>query len=333
MVRIAIMILVVCVGWGNLHPQQQLKVVSSASIFEDMAKNLGKELISTSSIVPLGADPHLYEPTPSDAVLVSSADVILVNGLTFEGWINELIENSGTKAKVVLITEGITPIESEQYNNAVDPHAWMDANNGLIYAQNISNAIQEADPNNIDIYKRYLQEYQDELRSVDEYISRSIQSIPEEKRILITSHDAFAYFGKKYGIKLSAIMGLSTDADVQTSDIVRVTNTIKESGVPAVFIESTINPKLLERIAADNDVQIGGELFSDSIGDEDSGAHGYIEMLKHNTDVITNALSKNIISTTKIDKDDTSMNWLLYIGLGVFMIMALLVIFLKILKG
>ncbi len=308
---------------------QGLRIVASASIFEDMARNLGRDLIEVESIVPIGGDPHVYEPTPSDAVLVSKADLILINGLTFEGWINELVENSGTNGKMLLITEGIVAIASESYKGATDPHAWMDAENGIQYSKNISKAMQELDPENSELYQHYLQDYLDRLVELDRYIDKEIKSIPESQRVLITSHDAFAYYGKKYGIKLSAIMGISTDAEAQTSDILRVTETIKTSKVPAIFIESTINPKLLQQIAKDNDVEIGGELFADSIGDEDSEGHGYIEMLRHNTDVIVGALSRNELSRTKIDQDDGSSNWLLYSILGLCMIGSLVYLVIK----
>ena len=305
------------------------KVVASASIFEDILKHIGGEKIEAASIVPIGGDPHIYEPTPSDAMLVASADLILINGLTFEGWITELIDNSGTNAKVILITEGIIPIASERYKNAFDPHAWMDASNGVIYASNIASALQQMDPENKSFYQHNLEKYTAQLRDLDEYIFDAINTIPKEHRILITSHDAFAYYGNRYGIELSAIMGISTDAEAQTSDIIRVSKTIKESGIPAIFIESTINPKLLQQLAKDNKINIGGELFSDSIGDESTEANGYLEMLKHNTDIITKALSQNILSETKIDDDNTSSNWILYLSLGVLMVASLLFLIIK----
>ena len=312
-----------------VHAAQKPKIVASASIFEDIANHIGGDKIEIASIVPIGGDPHVYEPTPSDAMLVASADLILINGLTFEGWINELIENSGTSAGVVLITEGIDPIASPRYKNAYDPHAWMDAKNGEMYASNIARALIKLDPDNKAHYEVNLESYISRLQELDAYIFDAIKTIPEKHRILITSHDAFAYYGKRYGIKLSAIMGISTDAEAQTSDIIRVSKTIKESGIPAIFIESTINPKLLQQLAKDNKVSIGGELFSDSIGDESTEAHGYIEMLKHNTDVITKALSQNILTETKIDEDNTTHNWILYLSMGLLMVLTLLALVLK----
>lgn len=309
--------------------QDKIKVVSSASIFQDMAKNIGGDKITSHSIVPIGGDPHTYTPKPSDVELVSSADLILINGLTFEGWITELIENSGTQAKVVLITEGVEPITSQKYHNASDPHAWMDASNGVKYVYNISAGLAAVDKENALFYADNGAKYSGEIKKAHEYIKTQIATIPMKQRILITSHDAFQYYGRAYNITLNAIMGISTESEAQSKDVQRVVSAIKENKVPAVFIESTINPKMLQQIARDTGVKIGGELYADSIGDEDSEAPTYIKMLTHNTDVIVNALTGISVETTKIDSDDDSNNLIIYAGLGVAMLLSLLFIVMK----
>jgi ABC-type Zn uptake system ZnuABC Zn-binding protein ZnuA len=288
-----------------------------------MVKNIGGDKIESYTIVPIGGDPHLYEPKPSDAQLVKSANVILVNGLTFEGWINKLIDNSGSKANVYTITEGVDVLKSEKYKNAADPHAWMDAGNGLIYIKNIRDALVETDPKNADYYTANYEKYKNEIATLDNYITEEIKKIPEKKRMLVTSHDAFAYYGKRYNIRLNALKGISTEAETQTSDMVRVSKAIKDSGVPAIFVESTINPQVIQQIAKDNNVKIGGELFADSIGDKDSEGPTYVKMLKHNTDVIVKALSQNTMTSTKIDTDDTANSWLIYLIVGMIMLAAL----------
>ena len=272
--------------------QEKKTVVATASMMADMAKNIAGGMVDVKCIVPIGGDPHLHEPTPRDAQLVNGADLIIKNGLTFEGWLNELIENSGTKAKVVRVTEGFQPIESEQYKNSADPHAWMDASLGLTYIKNIKDALVELAPDNAAIFEFNYGVYKKQLEDLDQYIKAAIQKIPANKRVLITSHDAFQYYGRAYNIRLEAILGTSTDAEVQTSDIIRLNKVIKENKVPAVFIESTVNPKLLKQLAEDNDIKIGGQLYADSIGDEESPAPTYIDMLKHNTDVIVAALTR-----------------------------------------
>lgn len=309
--------------------QEKIKVVSSASIFQDMARNIGGDKIISETIVPIGGDPHTYTPKPSDVELVSSADLILINGLTFEGWITELIQNSGTKAKVVLITEGVSPITSEKYHNASDPHAWMDASNGVQYAYNISAGLAAVDPDNALYYADNGAKYTAKIKQAHNYIKKQIASIPEAQRILITSHDAFQYYGKAYDITLNALIGISTESEAQSKDLQRVVDVIRESKIPAVFIESTINPKMLQQIANDTGVKIGGELYADSIGDKDSEAPSYIDMLTHNTDVIVNALKGTSIESTKIDQDDTSNNLWIYILLGAVMMLSLLFLILK----
>ena len=265
-------------------------VVATASIFADMADNIGGGEVEVKTIVPIGGDPHLHEATPADAILVKSADLILKNGLTFEGWLNELIENSGTGAEVKLITDGIKPIESLKYSNSTDPHAWMSAANGLLYLRNIKDALCRLAPEKKEIFEFNYGIYAQQLEDLHREIHRMIDSIPEQQRILITSHDAFRYYGNEYGIRVEAILGTSTDAEIQTSDIIRLNRIIEESGIPAVFIESTVDPKVLQQLAKDNDIGIGGKLYSDSIGDKESQAPTYLDMLRYNTKTIVTAL-------------------------------------------
>lgn len=288
-------------------------VVSSASIFQDMAANIGGDLIETASIVPIGGDPHIYEPTPGDVRLLLKADLILQNGLTFEGWINDLIKNSGSHADVVTITEGITPVTSEAHQNAVDPHAWMEPINGKIYSYNIKEALIRLIPDKKDAIIANYNAYISKLDILDAYIKAGLSKIPPEKRIIITSHDSFQYYGRRYGMRLESVLGTSTDADVQTSDLVRLNEVISESKVPAVFIESTINPKLLNQIASDNKIAIGGKLYSDSLGDKDSPADTYINMIRHNTDVIVSGLTAQT-KAGDYTTAPTSSKWFIWIG-------------------
>jgi len=311
--------------------QEPYKVIATASIFADMAANIAGDRIDIETIVPIGGDPHLHDPIPRDAQLVTAADLILKNGLTFEGWLNELIENAGTDAKVALITEGVHAIESDQYKGSTDPHAWMDVSNGLIYIENIKNAFIELDPDGKEQYEFNYGVYKQQLEDLDRYIQDRIQEIPEAKRVLITSHDAFQYFGKKYGVRLEAVLGVSTDAEAQTSDILRLNKVIQSSQVPAVFIESTVNPKLLKQIASDNQVSIGGQLFADSIGDKESDAPTYYDMMKYNTDTIVEALKKEKAVAEVSEEGGTS--WLLYGIIGLVLILLLVVVLPRMMKG
>lgn len=306
-------IITIILLWVGVSAMAQEKptVVASASMIADMTHEIAGDLVNIEMIVPIGGDPHIYEPTPSDVRLVHDADLVLINGLTFEGWITELIENSGTEATTTVVTDGVDVLTSLTYKNSADPHAWMDAANGIMYAQNIAKSLITLDPDNASTYNTNLQTYIAKLQDLDSYISRQIKTIPSERRVLITSHDAFQYYGKKYGIRLEAIMGISTDAEAQTSDIIRVGKAIKESGIPAIFVESTINPKLIKQLATDNGIRIGGELYADSLGDKDSPAATYIDMLRHNTDTIVAALKEAKQQAKVEEKSNLKYIWIL----------------------
>ncbi len=299
-----LLLFILFIGTTSLKAEKPV-IVATASIFADMALQIGDTLIKVETIVPIGGDPHTYEPRPSDLILLNKASVILKNGLSFEKWMNKLIENSGTEASVVLITEGIESIQSDTYNNSPDPHAWMDAENGLIYAENIYETLLELLPEQKDQLEQNYLGYKNQIEKTEVYIKEQISSIPENQRILITSHDAFKYYGKKYGLQLESILGTSTDAEAQTKDVERIIQIIQTSKVPAVFIETTVNPKMLKQIATDNGITVGGSLFSDSIGDKDSEAPTYLDMLRYNTKTIATALTKNIDDTVNIDPENS----------------------------
>ena len=278
--------------------QDRPLVVSTASIFADMAEVIGGDVIEVRSIVPLGGDPHTFEPTPAAAALVTDADLLLRNGLTFEGWLNELIQYSGTSAPTTLITKGIAPLGSMSYAGSEDPHAWMDAQNGLLYAKNIYEALAATFPEYADQFAFNYGIYRQQITEIDAWIRDTIVRIPSHRRVLITSHDAFQYYGRAYGLRLEAILGTSTDADVQTNDVARVIAIIKDNDIPAVFVESTVNPRLIRQIAEDTGAEIGGSLFSDSIGGPDSEAPTYLDMLRHNTRTIVRGLTGAARTTT-----------------------------------
>ena len=294
-------------------------VVATASIFADMAEVIGGDAVRVESIVPLGGDPHTFEPTPDAAELVTQADLVLRNGLTFEGWLNELIRYSGTEAPVALVTKGIEPLGSVSYAGSSDPHAWMDARNGLVYAENIYRALAATFPEYADQFRFNHEIYRRDIEALDVWIRDTVRVIPREHRVLITSHDAFQYYGRAYGLRLEAILGTSTDADAQTNDVARVVALIEESGVPAVFIESTVNPKLIRQIAEDTDARIGGSLFSDSLGDAYSAAPTYLDMLRANTRTIVTALTGGLGGADDgFDEEEGSIPLLVGVLAGVF---------------
>jgi len=266
-------------------------VVATTSIFADMAEVMAGGLLEVRSIVPRGSDPHMHEPTPADVQLAARASLILMNGLTLEGWMSKMIAGAGSRAPVVIITLGIVPIESETYRNSYDPHAWMDAANGRVYIRNIRDALVAVDSANADIYDFNYRLYDRELADLDSAIRQQMAAIPVRNRVLVTSHDAFRYFGRRYGIRVEAVLGTSTDAEARIADVRRLHQLLQQTGVPAIFVESSVNPKIIEQIARDNSVAIGGSLYADALGDSLSPAATYVAMLRHNSRLIAAALS------------------------------------------
>lgn len=268
-------------------------VVATSTIIHNIAKNIAAEKINVHSLLPVGADPHIYEPVPGDIKILANADLILINGLYLEGkWLQSLIENSGQSNDIIInTTNGITPLFSDDGGSYPDPHAWMSPQNGKVYAANIYRAFLDLDPENGEYYTANYQSYIKKLDELDDYIQKKISRLEPQKRVLITTHDAFAYYGNTYGMEVHAAMGFSTDADIRLSDVKNIIQLVKERNLPAIFVESTINPKLFVQLAQDLKIIIGGELFSDSLGDEESEASTYLDMLKFNTDTIYQALS------------------------------------------
>ncbi|MCC6815043.1 MAG: zinc ABC transporter substrate-binding protein [Saprospiraceae bacterium] len=293
-------------------------VLSTASMWNDMCEIISGSLVQCDFIVPIGSDPHLYEPTPADLIKVNKADIILINGLTFEGWLSKLIDNSGTKARIIQITKGIKPIESTIYHNATDPHAWMDVENAIIYSENIYKALSDLDPLHREEFHFNFQLYKKDLQDLHNYVLNVVASIPLEKRVLITSHDGFRYFGNKYGLVLEPLQGTSTEADVQTATLLRINQLIKDKKIPAIFIESTINPKLIEQIQKENHILIGGKLYADSLGDSTSMSNTYIGMIRHNIDVIGSALRKEFNSSEADQKENNSFIYFWITGFYIF---------------
>lgn len=322
MVNRPVCIFLIWISVLSLTTAQKSELVATASIMQDIVSRVAGPDLHVESIVPLGGDPHIYNPTPSDAQLISQAQLIFKNGLTFEGWLNKLIANSGTDADIVLMTEGVQTIRSLKYKNSVDPHAWMDVSKAMHYAKNSLDALIKWKPEKSEVFKSNYEDFIGELKELDAWVYQQIEGIPAEKRVLITSHDAFQYYGRRYGLELVALLGTTTDAEVQTSDVMRVTETIRERKLPAIFIESTINPKLMKQLAQDNNISIGGKLYADSLSDKEGPANNYIDMIRYNTNTIVEALSAPV-PITENKEDSSQLSGMLYWIIPVLLIVML----------
>jgi ABC-type Zn uptake system ZnuABC Zn-binding protein ZnuA len=286
---------IVIITYSNLilKANNKIQVVTSASIFADMISNISGELADVHSIIPIGSDPHSYEPKPKDISLLLKADIIMLNGLGLEVWLMRVIKNLNIpEEKIVILTNGIKPLASEEYTNSYDPHAWMTANNGLTYIRNIYESLKgemKNDNDKIMLSNQYLS-YQKTLQEIDSTSQAKIAKIPTSQKKLVTAHDAFQYFGQHYGLALFALQGISPEADIRINDFQKIVKLIQINKIPAIFAESTINPKVMENIAQAANCTIGGKLYADSLSDIDGPAPDYISLIKHNVDAITEAL-------------------------------------------
>jgi ABC-type Zn uptake system ZnuABC Zn-binding protein ZnuA len=268
----------------------KITAVSSITIISDVVKNIGGDKVDSKSICGVGIDPHTYKAKPNDPRLVSESDIVFINGFALEHWIEEMVHNAGGNKKVVTVTEGITPMTDEKGYGDPDPHAWFNVQYVKTYAVNIQKALSEIDKPNEQYYKQNLDSYLKTLDSLDAWIKTEIEKIPKEKRIIITSHDAFRYFGMAYGVEVNGLQGISTEAKVQTEDVKNLIDLIKARKLSSVFIETSVNPKLLEEISKETGAKVGGTLYSDSVGDEGTFEGTYIGAVTHNVNTIVNAL-------------------------------------------
>ncbi|WP_324132253.1 metal ABC transporter substrate-binding protein [Bosea sp. (in: a-proteobacteria)] len=285
--------------------QEKLPVVASFSILGDFVKEVGGDRVALTTLVGANGDAHVYSPTPADAKAMAGARLVVVNGLKFEGWITRLIKSSGTKATIATATTGITPLQNEAddhdhgkkdkhgHNHAGqdDPHAWQSVANAKIYVANIRDALVKADPAGQASYEANATRYLAQLDAVEAEVKAAIARIPADRRKAITSHDAFGYFVKAYGIEFIAPQGVSTEAEASAKDVGRIIRQIKAEKIPAVFLENVTNPRLIERIAKESGAKVGGQIFSDALSDAGGPAGTYIAMMKHNISQIEKALA------------------------------------------
>lgn len=274
--------------------QEKLPVVASFSILGDFVREIGGERVAVSTLVGPDGDAHVYSPTPADAKTVAGAKLVVVNGLKFEGWLTRLVKSSGTKATVATATAGITPLKMADDHGhghgGEDPHAWQSVANARLYVGNVRDALVAADPAGKAIYEANAAAYLTKLDALETEIKAAVARIPADRRKAITSHDAFGYFVKAYGIAFIAPQGVSTEAEASAKDVARIIRQIKAEKVPAVFLENITNPRLAEQIAKESGAKIGGRLYSDALSAENGPAGTYIAMMKHNISQIEKAL-------------------------------------------
>ncbi|TXH66275.1 MAG: metal ABC transporter substrate-binding protein [Thiothrix sp.] len=275
-----------------VHAEQPpLKVVATFSILGDMVKAIGKERIQVHTLVGADSDAHLYQPTPADTKTLVKADILFINGLGFEGWLERLIEASGYQGKVITATAGITPLSLTDGSQGVDPHAWQNIAYAKTYIHNITHALQAADPVGSTVYASNRDAYLQQLTALEQQLSETLGKLPNDRRTVVTSHDAFAYFAAAYQLKFLAPQGISTAAEATAKEVAALIEQIRTEKITAIFLENMVTPRLLEQIAAESGATIGGSLYADALSPADGVAATYLTMMQHNIQVLHQALA------------------------------------------
>jgi len=282
-----IMLCVLLLIASPLHAAEQLKVVASFSILADFVRNVGGDRINLTTLVGADSDVHVYTPAPSDAKRIADAKLVVVNGLGLEGWLPRLVQSSGSKAQVVTVSAGIAPLK---LGSAADPHGWQSVPNAKIYVTDIANALAAADPDDAEFFRAQAKAYLEKLETLDREVREAVAKIPQERRKVISTHDAFGYFAAEYGVQFIAPLGVSTETEPSARDIATIIGQIKAQKIPAVFLENISDDRLIRRIAAETGSKVGGTLISDGLTGEKGPAPTYIDMVRHNIKALTAAL-------------------------------------------
>jgi zinc/manganese transport system substrate-binding protein len=282
-----------------------LKVVASFTVLGDLAQQVGDDDVTVTTLVGADGDTHVFQPTPNDAKALKEADVIIINGLGFEGWMSRLIESSGTKAPVVTASQGIaktlTMAEKEEeghhdhhhHHGSTDPHAWQSLTNGRVYVKNIAAALQKADPANSKDYAERASKLDAELAALDTWVEKEIASVPAEKRRVITTHDAFGYFADAYQVTFLAPTGFSTEDEPSAKEMKNLVKQVKSGKTRALFLESMGNPNIIKQLAAETGAVVGPALYTDALSTENGPAATYQKMMQYNVTALVKAMQQN----------------------------------------
>jgi zinc/manganese transport system substrate-binding protein len=276
---------------GQSLAAEKLKAVASFSILADLVHEVGGDHVDVAAIVGPDGDAHVFQPSPQDAKALADAKLIVINGLGLEGWMERLIKSSGTRAIVVTASKGVRPIQGEgDEKGKLDPHAWQNIANAKIYVANIRDGLIAADPADKADYEANAKAYLGKLDQLEGDVKAAIASIPPKNRKIITTHDAFGYFARAYGMSFIAPQGVSTETEPSAKDVAKIIRQVKAQHVPAVFLENISDPRLMQQIARESGAKIGDKLYSDALSKPAAGAATYIEMMRNNIAAFTKVL-------------------------------------------
>jgi manganese/zinc/iron transport system substrate-binding protein len=302
----ALIALVACGGGkesgesGEASGEKTIRIVTTTGMIADAAENVGRNLVAVTGLMGPGVDPHLYKAREGDVSRMAGADVILYSGLHLEGKMAEILEQMGKTVRTAAVTDGIDRallIAPPEFEGAHDPHVWFDVSLWSNVVEHIRDTLIDFDPEHASAYLENAENYLAELSALHEYVGTKASTLPEERRVIITAHDAFNYFGRAYGFEVRGLQGISTASEAGTADVQSLADFIVERRIPAVFIETSVPPRYIEALRAavrsrGFDVEIGGSLYSDAMGGPGTDADTYTGMVRHNIDTIVAALSR-----------------------------------------
>jgi len=296
--RAARFLLAVLGLWGGTAEAHPIKVVASFSILGDIVHQVAGDHAEVVVLVPPDGDAHTFDPSPADARRLADAALVVSNGLGLDGWLDKLATSAGYAGPRVIASQGVVTRtmsegEGSQAKEITDPHAWQDLRNGVIYVRNIDAALEAADPADAAQFKRNAAEYAERLRTLDADTRAKIDAVPEAKRRVITSHDAFGYFGAAYGVTFLAPEGLSTDQEASAGGVARLIDQIRKEKIKAIFIENMADPRLIKSIGSETGVELGGALFSDALSPPGGLAPCYTCMFDNNVPKLVVGMQKN----------------------------------------
>lgn len=306
--RYLVLLLVAIVGLVACSSQKsssdssssKLNVVATNSIIADITKNIAGDKINLHSIVPVGQDPHEYEPLPEDVKKTSKADLIFYNGINLEtggnAWFTKLVENAQKKENkdYYAVSEGVDIIylEGQNEKGKEDPHAWLNLENGIIYAQNIAKRLIEKDPDNKTTYEKNLKAYVEKLTALDKEAKEKFNNIPEEKKMIVTSEGCFKYFSKAYNVPSAYIWEINTEEEGTPDQIKSLVEKLRKTKVPSLFVESSVDDRPMKTVSKDTNIPIYAKIFTDSIAEKGEDGDSYYSMMKYNLDKISEGLAK-----------------------------------------
>lgn len=270
-----------------VQAQEKMKVVTSFTVIADIARNVAGEAAIVESITKPGAEIHDYQPTPQDIVRAQGATLILWNGMNLERWFERFMKDI-KNAKSVIVSEGVEPVSIYEgpYTGKPNPHAWMSTENALLYVENIRKSFAENDPANADVYSKNAKAYSEKIRAISSDLKKTLASISESRRYLVTSEGAFSYLAKDLGMKEVYLWPINADQQGTPQQVKRVIDTVRENNIPVVFSESTVSDKPAKQVAAESGALYGGVLYVDSLTEADGPVPSYLDLLKVTTETI-----------------------------------------------